>query len=354
MEGILDALAKLSFQDLAAIGVVLFALLAIFVCVPCYLVFVTATGLGPKRAKSVCSHVLRSVKRPTRFDFHKIVPRLFLGSLPRTLEDLELLKAEGVGAVVTLNEAWEMALSTRFIRDECGMDHLHLPTPDFFSPMQPDIEAAVTFITDHVAKGIGVYVHCNGGRGRSVVCVLCYLVGSQGMSAEEAFDLVAEKRRVAAMRGSCGLHKQWRSVKRFERNLQRSRRTPFIAFKEEDDSIDNVASSPQGNAELSPNRDLVVSVAMEPESPIMAAKAPPAQRDDPLTVPGDSEGHPTKPCVGDSPPPPQNDPTGILEAGGHSLASAEQVPADAEEYDEDARYDSASESSEEAEPPLLE
>ena len=23
--------------------------------------------------------------------------------------------------------------------------------------------------------GIGVYVHCNGGKGRSAVCVICYL-----------------------------------------------------------------------------------------------------------------------------------------------------------------------------------
>eukprot|EP00439_Symbiodinium_sp_Y106_P029184 s7339_g3.t1 len=347
MESILEALAKLSYQDLAAIGVVLLAIFTICVGFPCFLVFVTATGIGPRRAKCVCSHVLRSVKRPTRFEFHKILPRLFLGSLPRSLEDLEFLKAEGVGAVVTLNEPWEMALSSRFVRDDCGLDHLHIPTPDFFSPTQPDIQAAVTFITDHIAKGNGVYVHCNGGRGRSVVCVLCYLVSSEGMTAEEAFDMVAGKRRVAPMRGSCGLHKQWRAVKCFESKLQRTRKKPFIAFKEEEASIDNVAESPRGNADLSPSRDLHVSVAVEPEeATTVAEKVPPVQQDT-RDIPDPEGCCPAKPCVPEQPPLPQNEPTSIPEEltpknlqpavdAGHNFADP------AQHYDDAAAYQSES------------
>ena len=32
------------------------------------------------------------------------------------------------------------------------------------------------FLERFVSKGIGVYVHCNGGKGRSAVCVICFMV----------------------------------------------------------------------------------------------------------------------------------------------------------------------------------
>eukprot|EP00913_Durusdinium_trenchii_P026426 g24792.t3 len=131
------------------------------------------------------------------------------------MEDLEELKSLGVGAMVTLNEAWEMELSNKFVRDSCGIEHLHLPTPDFFAPKQEDIEAAVHFITAHVRKGIGVYVHCNGGKGRSAVCVICFLASFMDLSPELAYDR-------APMRGVLGLHKQWRAVKRFCRRVSRT------------------------------------------------------------------------------------------------------------------------------------
>ena len=43
-----------------------------------------------------------------------------------------------------------------------------------------------------------MYVHCNGGKGRSAVCTLAYLV-SQGMSAADAYALVASQRRITRL-----------------------------------------------------------------------------------------------------------------------------------------------------------
>jgi len=385
MEGVLEVLAKLSIQDLTAIGVVV---MVICVCLPCFLCFVTATGVGPRRAQSACSHILRSVKRPTRFDYHQIEPRLFLGSLPRTLEDLEMLKAQGVGAVVTLNEVWEMALSTRFVRDECGLDHLHLPTPDFFAPSDESIEAAVQFITERTAKGIGVYVHCNGGKGRSAVCVICYLVSIHDMTPEDAFDLVATKRTVARLRGSCGLHKQWRAVKRFARNRKRMPQAPFEAFRE-DPAIANSLDRPSDNA-LDTPPDLVVKVAQDEEAkgppplppPCAAPWAPehpesllpeggPAVLGEPPAAPAGSRTEPRA----ELPAEPRAEPgaenlvlssnkLAALKVDGGSVqgdgptrmtssAGEWQDGYEVPGYDEDARYESDSQSSEE-EPPLLE
>ena len=52
------------------------------------------------------------------------------------------------------------------------MHHLNAPTPDFAAPSQRHLRAAVDFTEKHVDAGHGVYVHCNGGRGRSVVRLL--------------------------------------------------------------------------------------------------------------------------------------------------------------------------------------
>ncbi|CAK9062921.1 unnamed protein product [Durusdinium trenchii] len=233
----LGILEKLSPQDLAALGVLALALVTCLVCFPCYLAFVALTGCGPARVQSVCSYILRLAKRRSKFNYHKIDNHLYLGSLPRTMEDLEELKSLGVGAMVTLNEAWEMELSNKFVRDSCGIEHLHLPTPDFFAPKQEDIEAAVHFITAHVRKGIGVYVHCNGGKGRSAVCVICFLASFMDLSPELAYDR-------APMRGVLGLHKQWRAVKRFCRRVSRMPKR-FEAFAEESPVCQEVTAKPQ-------------------------------------------------------------------------------------------------------------
>jgi len=271
LEGMLGTLEKLSPQDLVALGVVAFALVACLVCFPCYLAFVAATGCGPTRVQSVCSYILRLPKKRSRFNYHQIVPHVYLGSLPRTMQDLNDLKKKGVGAMVTLNEAWEMELSNRFVRDDCGMQHLHLPTPDFFAPKQEDIQAAVQFITQFVSRGIGVYVHCNGGKGRSAVCVICYLARfhAETPTPEKAYDHVSSKRRIASMRGCCGLHKQWRAVKRFCRSFTRkSRKEAFPAS----DAPTTLPSPNVGVSASSGSSGSVRNVATTERNDVMASK----------------------------------------------------------------------------------
>ncbi|KAG8458684.1 hypothetical protein KFE25_012882 [Diacronema lutheri] len=87
-----------------------------------------------------------------------------------------------------------------------------LPTADFFAPSQRDLVEAVAFIDRHARAGTGVYVHCNGGRGRSAVAVICYLIYARGETADSAFALVRAARRIANLRALCGLRTQWRAV----------------------------------------------------------------------------------------------------------------------------------------------
>ncbi|CAJ1341252.1 unnamed protein product [Effrenium voratum] len=254
-------LERLSPQDLVALGFLALAIAFILVLFPCYLGFVTLTGCGPRRVQSICSYLLRKAKKRSTFSFDKIADCLYLGSLPRSLRDLEGLKKAGVGAMVTLNEPWEMELSNLYVK-ECGLKHLHLPTPDFFAPQQQQIQEAVQFITEHANRGVGVYVHCNGGRGRSAVCVICFLASYQGLEPEKAFDLVRSKRKIASMKGGLGLHKQWRAVKRFCRRLQRPPKR-VEAFVEPPDSPDS-PSSPSDPLPEPEKRDVQLEVCKEP------------------------------------------------------------------------------------------
>ena len=70
-----------------------------------------------------------------------------------------------------------------------------------------------------IDEGRGVYVHCNGGKGRSAVVVICFLMVKHGLSSDAAFELVRSKRRIAKMKlGKQGtFHKQWRAIANFEK-----------------------------------------------------------------------------------------------------------------------------------------
>ena len=119
---------------------------------------------------------------------------LYLGTVPRSAAHLAELHSLGVRAVVTLNQAWEPQIDGGVPKAaaDAGMHHLNAPTPDFAAPTQRHLRAAVDFTEKHVNAGHGVYVHCNGGRGRSVVCLLGFLIRSKGMTAHEAYTLVAQ------------------------------------------------------------------------------------------------------------------------------------------------------------------
>lgn len=214
-------------EDIGAAEALTIAGITVAVLILLFL-FTFATGFAPRWVLSWESYLVRLLKRKKRWNWTQIDPGLFLGTLPRFPCHLEELRTEGVGAVLSLNESWELGLSPACVQD-CKMHVRHLPTPDFFAPSKRDIIEAVTFIESNIKRGSSVYVHCNGGRGRSAVCVICYLVYEKGWSPDEALQYVKEKRSIAHMKAWGGLHKQWRAVKAFCRELKKSRQQQVYA-----------------------------------------------------------------------------------------------------------------------------
>ena len=165
-----------------------------------WLAAIPLLGAGPTWAKACYARVARATQRGKAFEYTQLEgahEQLLIGTVPRSAAHLQALHDEGVRAVVTLNQAWEPQAPSATFR-EAGLEQLRVPTPDYAAPSQRDIRRAVAFIDQHVQAGDRVYVHCNGGKGRSAVCTLAYLV-SQGMSAADAYALVASQRRITRL-----------------------------------------------------------------------------------------------------------------------------------------------------------
>lgn len=234
-------------QALTVAGITVAVLILLFI-------FAFVTGCAPRLVLSWESYLLRLLKRKKRWSWTRIEPGLFLGSVPRFPCHLEELRAEGVGAVLSLNESWELGLSPACMQD-CKMRVRHLPTPDFFAPSKRDIVEAVTFIQSNINSGSSVYVHCNGGRGRSAVCVICYLMYEKGWSPDEALQYVKAKRSIAHMKAWGGLHKQWRAVKAFWRELKQSRRQAYVVSTDLPEACSSPRQSPEKSARVVPLQD---------------------------------------------------------------------------------------------------
>ena len=135
-------------------------------------------------------------------------------ALPKALAELQELRAAGVTHALAVMEDFELYVSKeQFAAHDITV--LQIRVSDYCAPNAEEIDLGVAFIRANVESG--VHVQCKGGKGRSVVMVLCYLMAKYGWSAERAFEELSRKHRAANLRGFCGLKGQWRAVKRFER-----------------------------------------------------------------------------------------------------------------------------------------
>jgi atypical dual specificity phosphatase len=122
----------------------------------------------------------RILRQRNWWDF--IDPQVIVGAYPFS-RDIQGLHDAGVRAVVNTCEEYE---GPTIEYGRLGIEQLRIPTTDFTHPKLDDVELAVEFVQQHVARGEAVYIHCKAGRARSATVAICWLIKYRGMSPEQA------------------------------------------------------------------------------------------------------------------------------------------------------------------------
>jgi predicted protein tyrosine phosphatase len=117
----------------------------------------------------------------------RVLPGLHVGGQYRR-RGWRRLAARGVTAVVNMRTEFDDAAA-----GIAPARYLYLPTVDDSAPSLEDLHQGVAFISQEVAQGGQVYVHCGSGVGRAATMAAAYLV-STGLTADQAWDCIRQAR----------------------------------------------------------------------------------------------------------------------------------------------------------------
>ena len=84
---------------------------------------------------------------------------------------------------------------------------LHIPTPDYASPSEEQILAALKFIIAN--NGLNVLIHCKNGIGRSAVVAVTYVCVRNNLSLRKGYEFVYAKREISRLKFVNVLNPQW-------------------------------------------------------------------------------------------------------------------------------------------------
>jgi hypothetical protein len=125
-----------------------------------------------------------------------VVAELWIGGAPTYRRDYAFLLDQGIRAV--LNIRAERSDDIDFY-ERHGISHVRFLVPDVGVPDSEVITAAVDWITQQVADGRSVLIHCAKGRGRSATLLAGYLMREAGFTFEQAERLIRSKRSLTKL-----------------------------------------------------------------------------------------------------------------------------------------------------------
>ena len=152
-----------------------------------------AARLFPEESKA--EHLARSlhIPLPDQLNMDWVTEHLAVGGRVHP-EDIPALARAGVTHVIdTRSEHCDDA-------EAMAKEHiqlLYLPAPDTYPLTVDQLTEGATWAFEHIQKGGRVLIHCEHGVGRSVL-LTCAVLVYQGLGANEALQLVQEKRWQAA------------------------------------------------------------------------------------------------------------------------------------------------------------
>jgi len=137
--------------------------------------------------------------------FDRVDDTVILGALPFRSMTAQLVEAENVRGVVTMNEQYETKYFCNSAEEwrAVGVEQLQLSTVDLTGvPSLENLRRGVEFTLRHRERGASVYVHCKAGRSRSATLVAAYLIRLHCCSPEEACQKLASVRPHILIRAS--------------------------------------------------------------------------------------------------------------------------------------------------------
>ncbi len=140
-----------------------------------------------------------------------VTPHLAVGHAPMTHEQLDSLKAQGIGAILNLCAEF---CDLHDIEAQAGFEVYYLPIPDEEAPPLPELEKALAWLDEAVYLGRKVLIHCRHGIGRTGTVLNAYLL-RRGLGHAMA------ARILKPLRAKPSNFDQWWSIRKYGRESGR-------------------------------------------------------------------------------------------------------------------------------------
>lgn len=139
-------------------------------------------------------------------EFAQVLPGLFVGSHPRTIEEIKMLRELGVTAVLNLQTDEDM-LSVALLWQPLAEHYktvplrlVRVPVKEEQEEMATKFAGCVRVLKTLLSEGHTVYLHCTAGIARSPTVAIGYLHWDQGWEWDEAVA------HLKALREKCSPH----------------------------------------------------------------------------------------------------------------------------------------------------
>jgi hypothetical protein len=135
-------------------------------------------------------------------DFTQILPELYVGTFPGSIQDVDRLKNEcSISAVLNLQSDEDITwhkIDWPNIEDyyrACKIEIWRVPIEDFnFDDLEDKLAKAAATLNNLIRTGHRVYVHCSAGINRSPTVVIAYLYRYLGYDLKRAAQMVQDCR----------------------------------------------------------------------------------------------------------------------------------------------------------------
>lgn len=152
-----------------------------------------------------------------------ITSQLATGSAPMSYDDLDILREQGINAIVNLcGEFCDLYQ----IEQQSGFEVYYLPIPDECAPDMKLMEEALRWLDEALYLKKKVLIHCRHGLGRTGTFVSAYLL-------RRGLGLKLTEKKLKSVRVTPSSYSQWKLLKNYGKQQgQLNAREPSIENKE--------------------------------------------------------------------------------------------------------------------------